>query len=112
MKKSTEKIDEFQKCAFYVAAIMENLKKIRRRYSFNQDEFASIVGVCRATISKWERGVSAPTIYQAMVLHIIERASWDFETRKKMKSSLYSEGPIQSLYYALNYVDKLDRAKL
>lgn len=38
----------------------ENLKKLRKEKGFSQEELAVKLNVVRQTISKWEKGLSAP----------------------------------------------------
>lgn len=42
--------------------INENLKIIRRKFNFTQEELANLISVTRQTISKWENGESVPSI--------------------------------------------------
>lgn len=38
----------------------ENMKRIKKSKGFSQDELATNLNVVRQTVSKWERGLSAP----------------------------------------------------
>ena len=38
----------------------ENLKMLRKRKGFTQEELAIKVNVVRQTVSKWEKGLSVP----------------------------------------------------
>ena len=41
----------------------ENLKALRKRKGFTQEELAAGVNVVRQTVSKWEKGLSVPDAY-------------------------------------------------
>ncbi|HCV3190509.1 TPA: helix-turn-helix domain-containing protein [Acinetobacter baumannii] len=63
---SPRNIDEAGKLINY--QIGKRLKTERERLELNQAQFGEIVNVSKRTVSDWERGLTFPNIYQAILL--------------------------------------------
>ena len=50
------------------STLAENLKKIRKKHKLSQEDLASILGVSRQAISKWESKVAYPEMDKIMML--------------------------------------------
>lgn len=48
--------------------LSKNLKKIRKKHNLSQEDFASIVGVSRQSVSKWESGQSYPEMDKILLI--------------------------------------------
>ena len=48
--------------------ISRNLKSLRKKYHYTQDEIAEKLNVSRQSIAKWESGESTPDIYNCISL--------------------------------------------
>ncbi|MDV4151439.1 helix-turn-helix domain-containing protein [Clostridium sp. AL.422] len=48
--------------------ISKNLKSLRKRYQYTQDDIAEKLNVSRQSIAKWESGESTPDIYNCISL--------------------------------------------
>lgn len=46
----------------------EEIKALRGRLGINQVQLAGLMGVHPFTVSRWERGLATPTLYQAEIL--------------------------------------------
>lgn len=56
----------------------ENIRKLRKAKNYSQEELAMKVNVVRQTVSKWEKGVSAPDA--KMLIKIAEALDTDVNT--------------------------------
>ncbi len=56
----------------------ENIRKLRKAKNYSQEELAMKVNVVRQTVSKWEKGVSAPDA--EMLIKIAEALDTDVNT--------------------------------
>ena len=50
----------YSSCKEVNAVFSENLKTLRKRRGFTQEELAARLNVVRQTVSKWEKGLSVP----------------------------------------------------
>lgn len=57
--------------------IGKNLKYLRQKYSFSQEELSEKIGVSRQTIAKWESEESLPDINKCIELATLFNASLD-----------------------------------
>ena len=53
----------------------EEVKRIRQELGITQAQLAQLLGVHALTVSKWERGVGAPTPHQAALLDSFAKAT-------------------------------------
>lgn len=74
-----------------------NIKSIRELLGLNQLQFAQLLGVHPITVSKWERGIAAPTDYQTAFLSQFQIAAKDRKTREELKNVLIVAGVIAAL---------------
>lgn len=83
----------------------KEIKKARYHGHYNnltQTEFAILLNVHPITISKWERGITKPTVYQAELIKIIRTViSYGGIYISDIKGWLHEVGPIKALYFIL-----------
>lgn len=54
--------------SFDNSVFIKNIAKIRERYKMNQEEFTDWIGVCRQSVSLWEKGKARPDIKSIRLL--------------------------------------------
>jgi len=69
----------------------EKLRNIRKKFSITQMELASMLGVSDRAVSKWEKGISAPSSKHMLLLGKIFNISVEYffsddENKNKLKS--------------------------
>ncbi|WP_203227766.1 helix-turn-helix domain-containing protein [Calorimonas adulescens] len=69
--------------------IAEELLKIRKNNNLSQDEFAEKIGVSRQAVSRWEMGISAPSI--DTLVKISERFGVSIDSMLKSNEQAYNE---------------------
>jgi transcriptional regulator with XRE-family HTH domain len=52
----------------------ENIRRVRKALGLSQANFANLLGIQPVTVSKWERGVTSPTLYQAELIKSFGKA--------------------------------------
>lgn len=57
--------------------ISRNLKYLRHKHNFSQEELSERIGVSRQTVAKWEAGESLPDISKCVELALIYNISLD-----------------------------------
>jgi DNA-binding transcriptional regulator YiaG len=82
------------------------IANLRSKLSLNQVEFAQLVGVHPITVSKWERGVAAPTAYQTALFAQFQEGAKDQEVRQTLKQVLVAAGVILALALLLRHLMK------
>ena len=80
--------------------------KLRKQLGLNQVEFAQLVGVHPITVSKWERGGSAPSPYQNALFDQFRQAATDRVVRSTLKSVLIGAGVVLALALLLKHLMK------
>lgn len=73
------------------------IKSIRELLGLNQLQFAQLLGVHPITVSKWERGVAAPTDYQQAFLSQFQVAAKNKKVQDDLKTVLIVAGVIAAL---------------
>lgn len=72
------------------------VKYVRNNIDFTQAEFSLLFDVHVMTVSKWERGVVAPSPYQMAMLDRFRNTD-----NSEAKRILYSDGAISALIWLL-----------
>lgn len=80
------------------------VKDTRRKLRLNQVEFAQIAGVHPITISKWERGETAPTPYHNALFAQFREAAKDKSIPETIKNALITAGVIVVLAILLKHL--------
>lgn len=81
---------------------MNALKPLRARLNLSQSELAKILGVHAMTVSKWERGVLAPTAHQKQILSALSHAARN-GLRASAPAGRRKHDPIRFLAAALSH---------
>lgn len=70
-----------QRHLVHVPALLNHssIRDFRRRLGLTQDQLGRMLGVHAMTVSKWERGTTAPTHYNMQQLHLAELGSRDLD---------------------------------
>ena len=82
------------------------IKKLRDVLNLNQVQLAQLLGVHPITVSKWERGESAPTPYQAALLLQFRDGAKDDEVRSTVVSILVGMGVVVAIALLLRHLTK------
>ena len=81
---------------------MENfglkLQTLRKKTSMSQDDLASLIGVSRQAISKWERSDGLPDLYNVKKIAEVFNITIDelLDEEKKAKTSMSSDGELNN----------------
>ena len=75
----------------------QTIKSVREALGLNQLQFAQLLGVHPMTVSKWERGVTAPTDYQGAFMSQFQAAAKNKIVRDELKNVLIAAGVIAAL---------------
>ncbi len=79
------------------------LQKLRERLGLSQVQLAQLLGVHPLTVSKWERGVLAPTPHQSALLDSFAKARGARKTiGDEVGELLLTAGVVVALYTLLN----------
>ncbi len=80
----------------------EEIRTIREDLALTQTVFAQLLGVHPLTVSKWERGIAAPTDYQLALLESFRDAHQNKpEIGEVVRKLLIGAGIGLALYYLL-----------
>lgn len=71
--------------------ISSNLKYLRDKYDYTQEQFAEKLGVSRQTIAKWENGESLPDIERCAEIAMMFNVSLDALTTCNLDENKESE---------------------
>lgn len=82
------------------------IKSLRDLLKLNQVQLAQLLGVHPVTVSKWERGESAPTAYQATLLQHFRKGASDQEVRESIEGLLIGVGVGVALAFLLQHLTK------
>ena len=82
------------------------IKSLRELLNLNQVQLAQLLGVHPITVSKWERGESAPTAYQMALLQHFQDGARDKEVRISIESLLIGMGVGVALALLLKHLIK------
>ena len=82
------------------------IKELRGQLDLNQVEFAQLVGVHPITVSKWERGETSPTPYQAALFDQFREGARDREIRSTLRNILLAAGVFVALALLLRHLTK------
>ena len=78
------------------------IKETRTRLGLNQVEFSLLIGVHPITVSKWERSLAKPSLWQhGLIVHLYEANKFN---QGKCRSHLATSGPIATLVFLLKSV--------
>ena len=72
--------------------------------ALSQSEFAQLLGAHFMTISKWERGISAPTAYQGALLEHFKKVTSEKKAQasEEVKKLLVGAGVVAALAWLLS----------
>ena len=84
----------------------QEIKSLRELLNLNQVQLAQLLGVHPITVSKWERGESAPNGYQAVMLSHFRNGARDNEVRTSTESLLIGMGVGVALAFLLKHLTK------
>ncbi len=82
------------------------IRDTRQKLRLNQVDFAQIAGVHPITVSKWERGTSAPTPYHNALFEQFREAAKDKSVCQTIKNVLIAAGVIVALAILLKHLTK------
>ena len=82
------------------------IRSLRKGLGLNQVEFAQLSGVHPITVSKWERGETAPTAYQTALFAQFLEGSRDREVRETLKNVLIGAGIALAIALLLRHLMK------
>lgn len=78
------------------------IKDLRETYlKLNQTQFASLMGVHPMTVSRWERGVVAPTPHQLAFLAEFKKGATK-KAAEEAKAALVAAGIVAAIFILLN----------
>lgn len=79
------------------------LRDVRKKLHLSQMEFGSLLGAHTMTVSKWERGILAPSSYQLAMISRFGAVvdSRDREQVAHVKQLLASGGPLEAIAWLL-----------
>ena len=83
-----------------------DIRQTREKLGLNQVEFAYIAGVHPITVSKWERGASAPTPYHNALFEQFGEAAKDREICLTIRNILIAAGVAVALALLLKHLLK------
>lgn len=84
--------------------LQDKIYLLRKHNNMSQMELAEALNVSRQTISKWELGISIPTIDNLISLSKVFNVSVDFLTDEEVDiDSKTPEKKVTAAYYKLNY---------
>jgi len=75
--------------------------QVRTGLGLGQIQFAQLLGVHPITVSKWERGISAPTPYQEAFIESFRQAAQDKAVRERVGKLLVKAGIIAVMFLLL-----------
>ena len=86
----------------------EQILQLRTALALSQVQFAQLFGVHFMTVSKWERGILAPTPYQLALLNqfAATAAAKQQEAQEQVKNLLVGAGVVAALAWLLATVVK------
>lgn len=70
----------------------DEIFQLRRRLGYSQEKLASVLGVARQQISRWERGVRNPDPYREAVMEEIRRQLDEHDQERYAKMLLSAVG--------------------
>lgn len=73
--------------------ISRNLKHLRQKHGFSQEELSEKIGVARQTIAKWESGESLPDISKCAELAMIYNVSLDIIATCSLEEQMEESEP-------------------
>ncbi len=84
------------------------VKAVRKALALSQPELAILIGVHPLTVSKWERGLLAPSKYQQALLRRLRSGCRKAKSVVPVAEWIESTGPIQTLAYLLSHAYEYD----
>lgn len=81
---------------------IDQLVTLRKDMRLSQPEFGQLFGVHPMTVSKWERGVLAPSEYQLALMREFQKAAQNEKARQAVKSVLIGAGIAAALLLLLD----------
>jgi putative transcriptional regulator len=83
-----------------------DIAHLRKRLNLRQAEFGNLFGVHPMTVSKWERGLLQPTVYQLALMYEFEKAAEKREVQEKIGAVLIGAGIAAALLLLLENAKK------
>ncbi len=77
------------------------VKDLRIKLGLKQQQFGQLFGVHPITVSKWERGILAPSLYQQTLMEEFRAATRNEEVRQTLGKVLIGAGIAAALYLLL-----------
>lgn len=88
-------------------------RRLRRRLTLTQVEIAAVLGVHPITVSRWERGLLAPSSAQHALLGALSKGrDQDRTLGEKLREVLHSVGPVAALTAGLVAAEPADMLAL
>lgn len=86
----------------------EQILELRKALGLSQVQFAQLFGVHFMTVSKWERGVIAPSPYQIALMNQFAQtaAAKQEQAQNEVKSLLVGAGVVAALIWLLTAAKK------
>ena len=82
----------------------EQIAQLRKDLALSQVEFAQLFGAHFMTVSKWERGIAAPSSYQIALLEQFRKTvdARKVEAQAQVKKLLVGAGVVAALLFLLS----------
>ncbi len=86
----------------------DQILTLRTALGLSQVQFAQLFGVHFMTVSKWERGVVAPSTYQVALMNQFAQtaAAKQDEAKERVKNLLVGAGVVAALVFLLTAAKK------
>lgn len=84
----------------------DQIKSLRAQLGLKQPEFGQLFGVHPITVSKWERGILEPNIYQQSLMDEFKKAAKSKEVKATLGKVLIGAGIAAALFLLLRSARK------
>lgn len=78
-----------------------NVLKLRNDLNLTQEQFAKLFGVHSMTVSKWERNILYPSMYQLYFMRLFEKSAKIRQVRISTNAILWNEGIAPTFLFLL-----------
>lgn len=79
--------------------LADRIQELRKKNGFSQEEFASVLGVSRQAVSKWESGQSNPDLDKIVSISELFNVSTDYLLKGMENDESNNTKVITDLYY-------------
>lgn len=78
-----------------------DIKKLRTALNLTQSQFAKLFGTHEMTVSKWERGILYPSMYQLYFMRLFGKAAKKRQVKISTNAILWNEGIAPTFLFLL-----------